>query len=108
MQVYGPSHLHGVHGVSAPHGPSGIRGTDQIGADQIGAEQLGATQGSGLTVPRDEIHISDVGRFVDQTHSLPEIRADRVQNLRAALANGTYDVESKLDLTVSRILDEIG
>jgi len=97
MQVYGPSQLHGVHGVNAPHGPAAPRGPENSSG-----------QSSGLTAPRDELQISDVGRFVDQTHSLPEIRADRVQDLRAALANGTYDIESKLDLTVSRLLDEIG
>jgi anti-sigma28 factor (negative regulator of flagellin synthesis) len=93
MQVYGPSHLHGVHGVNAPHGPAAAGAVEPS---------------SGLTAPRDELQISDVGRFVDQAHGLPDIRADRVQELRAALASGTYDIESKLDLTVSRLLDEIG
>ncbi len=93
MQVHGPSHLHGVHGVSTPHGPTAARAPEQP---------------SGPTAPRDEVHISDVGQFVDQTHGIPDIRADRVEDLRAALASGTYDIESKLDLTVSRLLDEIG
>ena len=93
MQVYGPSQLHGVHGVNAPHAPAAPRGAEQP---------------SGLSAPRDELEISDVGRFVDQARGLPEIRADRVQDLRAALANGTYDLDSKLDLTVSRLLDELG
>ena len=97
MQVYGPSQLHGVHGVNAPHGPTAPRGAEQA-----------TEQASGLSAPRDELQISDVGRFVDQIHGLPEIRQDRVQDLRTALANGTYDIDSKLDLTVSRLLDEIG
>ena len=96
MQVYGPSQLHGVHGVNAPHG-----------AAPRGAE-LGSAQPSGPSAPRDELAISDVGRFVDQANSLPDIRQDRVQELRAALVNGTYDIDSKLDVTVSRLLDEIG
>jgi hypothetical protein len=93
MQVYGPSHLHGVQGVSPPHAPSAPRGPESP---------------TGLTAPRDELEISDIGRFVDQANSLPEIRQERVDQLRAALAAGTYDIESKLDLTVSRLLDEIG
>ena len=92
MQVYGPS-LHGVHGVNAPHGPTAPRGVDQA---------------AGLSAPRDELQISDVGRFVDQARGLPDIRQDRVQDIRTALANGTYDIDSKLDLTVSRLLDELG
>ena len=93
MHVYGPSHVHGVHGVNAPHAPAPARAAEQP---------------SGLTAPRDEVQISDVGRFVEQTHGLPEIRSDRVEDLRAALASGTYDIESKLDVTVDRLLDEIG
>jgi anti-sigma28 factor (negative regulator of flagellin synthesis) len=93
MQVYGPAHLHGVQGISPPHAPAAAPAAEQT---------------TPLTAPRDELQISDVGRFVDQVHGLPEIRHDRVEQLRAALANGTYDVESKLDLSVSRLLDEIG
>jgi len=93
MQVYGPSQVHGVQGITGPHGTTASRGPDEP---------------SGLSAPRDELQLSDVGRFVDQANSLPEIRQDRVQELRAALASGTYDIDSKLDLTVSRLLDEIG
>jgi len=35
------------------------------------------------------------------------MRMDRVQELRAALANGTYDIDARLELTVQRILDEL-
>ena len=97
MQVYGPS-LHGIHGVNAPHGPTAPRGTEQAGTEQA----------SGLSAPHDELQLSDVGRFVDQARGLPDIRQDRVQDIRSALANGTYGIDSKLDLTVSRLLDEIG
>ena len=93
MQVYGPSQVHGAQGITGPHGTTASRGPEQS---------------SGLSAPRDELQLSDVGRFVDQANSLPEIRQDRVQELRAALASGTYDIDSKLDLTVSRLLDEIG
>jgi anti-sigma28 factor (negative regulator of flagellin synthesis) len=93
MQIHGPAHLHGIHGTRAPHGATAPQG---------------AEQSTGLTAPRDELQISDVGRFVDQVHNLPEIRLDRVQQLQAALASGTYDVDAKLELAVSRLLDEIG
>lgn len=92
MQIYGPSQLHGVHGISAPHGVSAPRAAERT---------------TGVTAPRDELQLSEVGRLVEQSHTLPEIRLDRVQQLRTALADGTYDLESKLELTVSRLLDEI-
>ncbi len=54
------------------------------------------------------LEISDVGNFVDQVHDLPGIRHERVQHIREALANGTYDVEGNLELALGSLLDEIG
>jgi len=93
MHVHGPAHLHGIHGVVAPQGAGPARGPE-------GPVSPGA--------PRDELSLSDVGPFVEMARGLPEIREERVAELRAALAEGTYDVESKLDLAISRLLDEIG
>jgi negative regulator of flagellin synthesis FlgM len=39
---------------------------------------------------------------------LPEIRQDRVDQIRAQIADGTYESEEKLEIAVGRLLDEIG
>jgi negative regulator of flagellin synthesis FlgM len=38
---------------------------------------------------------------------LPDIRADRVAELRAAIANGSYETHDKLATAVDRLFDEI-
>lgn len=91
MQIHGPAHLHAAQSVHAPHGPTSA----PKAADMHG------------TAIRDEVQISDAGRFLEQTRNLPDIRQDKVQQLREALASGTYDVDARLDLAVSRLLDEI-
>jgi flagellar biosynthesis anti-sigma factor FlgM len=92
MQIYGPAHLHATQPVHAPHAPASARPAAEL-------QTAGAIQ--------DEVQISDAGQFVDQARQLPDIRADRVREIRDALASGTYDVDSRLDLALSRLLDEI-
>jgi negative regulator of flagellin synthesis FlgM len=38
---------------------------------------------------------------------LPDTRADRVSELRAQIASGTYEAEAKLDVALGRLLDEM-
>ncbi len=45
--------------------------------------------------------------FVAQARELPEIREDRVAQVRAEIARGTYETPEKLDLALSRLPDEI-
>jgi len=92
MQIYGPSQLHQAHAISRP-------------------QTAPATQPAAPAAPAstsDVLEISDVGNFVDQVHDLPEIRHNRVQEIREALANGTYDIEGNLEMALGALLDEIG
>ena len=40
--------------------------------------------------------------------NVPDIRQDRVSGSRTQIAQGTYETPQKLDVAVSRLLDEIG
>jgi negative regulator of flagellin synthesis FlgM len=53
------------------------------------------------------LDLSPEAEFVAQARDLPEIREDRVAALRAQIASGTYETAEKLDIAVSRLLDEI-
>lgn len=92
MQVYGPAHLHGPQPVSAPH-------TSRVSQPAASRESFPI---------RDEVQISDAARMIEQAHQAPDIRQDRVQAIRAQIASGTYETPAKMDVAVSRLLDEIG
>jgi negative regulator of flagellin synthesis FlgM len=57
---------------------------------------------------QDELQLSEEGQLVDKVRSLPDIRQDRVDQIKAQIADGTYETEEKLDIAVGRLLDEIG
>ena len=91
MQIYGPTHVHGPQGIRAPHiaPPPEATRVDQ------------ATGGS------DEVVISSAARLLDAVRNLPEIRQDRVREIREAIAEGTYETDEKLQIALERLLEEI-
>ena len=92
MQIFGPASVHGAQPINPTHNTQPSK----------------PAAPTSTAAPQDELSISDVGRLLEQTQSLPEIRQDRVDAIRAALADGTYDINGKLDAAVSNLLDEIG
>lgn len=91
MQIYGPAQLHGPQSISSPH----LRSAP---VEQTGS--AGSVQ--------DELQISDAGRLVDLANQVPAVRQDRVDSIRAQISAGTYETPAKLDIALSRFLDETG
>jgi len=54
------------------------------------------------------LDISREADLVSRIHDIPDVRADRVAELRAAIESGTYETPDKLDIALGRLLDEIG
>ncbi len=90
MYIHGTSHVHAAQSLAAPH-----RST------AAAAPAAPSTQGV------DQLDISPQADLVSQVKDLPEIRADRVADIKARIANGTYETEHNLDMALSRLLDEI-
>lgn len=92
MQIYGPSQLHGAQSI---HGPHTARSVDS-------APATSSTQAAS-----DRLDISEAGQIAGQLAEIPDIRADRVESIRAALLSGTYETDDKLSTALDRLLDEI-
>jgi len=92
MHIYGPAHLHGPQSVGSPHASRPAKPTQPAHAGSI----------------QDELEISDAARLVEQVHDLPDVRQGRIDQIRAQIAEGTYETDEKLDIAVGRLLDEIG
>ncbi|WP_254507476.1 flagellar biosynthesis anti-sigma factor FlgM [Anatilimnocola floriformis] len=94
MYIYGSSNVHSAQPISAPHKFGGVQQAQ-------GSQSRGA---SGV----DQLDISPEAEMLSQVHNLPDVRQDRVADIRAQIKNGTYDTDEKLDMALSRLLDEIG
>jgi len=91
MQIYGPSQVHGSQPIRQPH---------MTPAEMPGRVASPAAGG-------DQLEISEVANRLQQVHDLPDIRAERVAELRAAIANGTYETSERMGQAVERLLDEL-
>jgi flagellar biosynthesis anti-sigma factor FlgM len=60
--------------------------------------------GAGKT---DTVEISDSARYLGEIKKLPDIRADKVQAARDAIASGQFETPERIDGTVDRILQEL-
>lgn len=58
--------------------------------------------------PKDELELSEVGRALDQVGDTSEVRAERLNQIKESIDNGTYDTDEKLDVALSRMFDAFG
>ncbi len=82
MQINGPSHIHGAQSLSGPHRSQGI-------SPQKTPPSLHGA---------DQIDISAEAEMVSRMGDLPDIRADKVAEIRAQIDAGVYETDAKLDL----------
>ena len=92
MQVYGASQLHGAQSIGAPHN---TRITQPESASRSSAAS-------------DQLDLSEAGQIAARMSEIPDIRADRVAAIRAAIQSGTYETADKLSGAIDRLFDEIG
>jgi flagellar biosynthesis anti-sigma factor FlgM len=91
MQIYGPAHVHGPQPINAPHALRAAQSAPPASRSDS-----------------DQLQISAAGQLASQFSEIPEIRQDRVDALRAAIAEGNYDTTERLSAALDNLLDEIG
>ncbi len=90
MEIYGPGGAQGPQAIYPRLADFSIDG--------------GSTVHAGL--PRDQVEISPLGQMLDGIGRLPEIRHEKVEELRRQIATGSYETADKLESALDRILDE--
>lgn len=91
MQIHGPSYVHGPQPINAPH--------------RLHASSPPAPNGQ--VAGADQLDISREADLVSRMREIPEIRAERVAEIRAAIEAGTYETPDKMEIAVGRLLDEL-
>jgi flagellar biosynthesis anti-sigma factor FlgM len=57
--------------------------------------------------PGDRVELSDHARFLDQLRRLPNVRSDHVEEVRQAIADGTYETEPRLEAAIDRLIQDL-
>lgn len=66
-----------------------------------------STSGNNASAPVDQLDFSAEAQMISQNNSAGNIRMDRVNDVRAQIANGNYDSPEKLEAAMTRLLDEM-
>ena len=90
-----------ISGVSSTHGSASVNSVQGVEA----TEATSKTQSEGLTEVRDNVSLSVDA--VQATETVGDVRLDRVNSIRAAIADGSYETPEKLDVALDRLLDRL-
>jgi len=90
-----------IFSVSSTQGSAAVGGVKGVEA----TEGTNRATAAGLTEVNDSVSLSvDAVQAAD---TASEIRFDRVNAIRAAIADGTYETPDKLDAAIDRLLDRL-
>jgi anti-sigma28 factor (negative regulator of flagellin synthesis) len=93
-----------IWGVTSTQGSQGLNALKGVEAAQA-ADGTQATMQQGVSEVHDSVTLSvDAVRSAESTG---DIRFDRVNAIRAAIADGSYDTPEKLDRALDRLLDRL-
>ena len=54
----------------------------------------------------DRVEVSDHARYLDALRNMPPERAEKLAQVKAAIAPGTYDTDAKLSIAIDRMLND--
>jgi anti-sigma28 factor (negative regulator of flagellin synthesis) len=55
----------------------------------------------------ENIHHTPLGQVLKRIASLPEVRQEKVLDLRRKITEGRYDVSERLDMALDRVLEDL-
>jgi negative regulator of flagellin synthesis FlgM len=99
MEVQGPGSLQR----SVPISP--VKAAGQPGA--AAKPQSPAAPKPSDPKTNDEVQISSAGQLLDKLSKSPEVRAERLAQIKAAIASGEYDSDEKLEAAMMNLLQSI-
>jgi negative regulator of flagellin synthesis FlgM len=88
------------------YGAGGMQGPQPI-YPRLAAFSVESGQTVQAGTPRDHVEISPLGQMLDGISRLPEIRHEKVEEIRHQIAAGVYESPAKLELALDRLLDEL-
>ena len=100
-------HGHSSNGHASPGSMNRVFGVNGVSKPGLNARVVEVSpplpNGS---LQADRVELSDVARWLDGLRQLPEVRHDRVTQVRQQIADGTYDTDERLDRALERFLDD--
>ena len=88
-----------VSGIGSVSGATPARAVAPAAAQPATSSQIAA--------PKDELEISTAGKMLDRLSESPDVRAERLAQIKKAIDNGSYDSDEKLEAALSKMFDSL-
>ena len=88
-------------------GPGSVSGSRPIGQAKPALAPAKPKAAEPIS-PRDEVEISEASRMFDQLNQSPEVRAERLAQIKAEIDAGTYETPEKLEAALLKLMGEAG
>lgn len=92
-----------VSGLGSLQGGNPIRSAGPTGS--VPANPATPPAPSPLNSPSDELEISSAGQMLNRLGDSPEVRAERIAQIKEAIDAGDYDTDEKLEAALSRMFE---
>ncbi len=89
-----------VSGIGSVSGATPTRAVAPVATQPATSSQIAA--------PKDELEISTAGKMLDRLSESPDVRAERLAQIKKAIDNGAYDSDEKLEAALSKMFDSLG
>ena len=76
---------------------------------QVGTGPEGLAPNTDLMMEQilENIHTTPIGQVLRRIASLPEVRQEKILDVRRQLTEGRYDVNERLDLAIEKVLENL-
>ncbi len=86
-------------------GPGGVSGPHRIEPQRITSQRAEKTDPGGRVGDRAEI--SEEAQLLSRLAEVPEIRMEKIEELKEMIAAGRYESREKIEKAVERLLEEL-
>jgi len=88
------------------NGPSSVQGTQPVNRTKptVRFERPGAEKPA---TPQDELEISTEGKLLQDMAETSQMRKERLEQIKAAIDDGTYETSEKLEAALSVLINEV-
>ena len=84
----------------------GVGGPERIEGPQKAARTTPPQVPGAPTLPGDKLEISSHAHLVSDALALPQVRLDRVEEVRRLIESGQFDTDQRLEGALDRFLEE--
>jgi negative regulator of flagellin synthesis FlgM len=90
-------------------GPGSLQRSVPISPVKSASQAAGGAkpQSPASSKPADAVEISSAGQLLDKLSKSPEVRAERLAQIKASIASGDYDSDEKLEAALMNLLQSI-